>query len=1365
MRQFKPGQLQTGSLYPITASHALTASFLSGSVSFDTGSLVTTASFNAFTASYTTGSFTGSFRGDGSQLTGIVSSKWTGSNPISRQSDVEITGSLRVQGSITGSLFGTASWANNAVTASYVQTAQTASYVLQAVSASYATTASYVLPLTQNVIITGSLNISGSTTQIGTNNLLGQTNLSGSIYVSGSMNALADLTLAGTLRLDPAQDPGNTNETASFLFTSASNTEQGYDLYYRQDGNLVKFKWLEGGISSGLLYGGKITSSGSMIYVSSGSGIILDPNASFSKEINPLFTYVSWPNYSASATYLTSSQNTYIYVDSVGTIHQQTSFFDQTQYEQAIPLGRVTHPNYVSITGIGSNVQTTYDSDSQQSAFIRAFGPIKVSGFSIQAHAGTLSFGVGSGIAYTLGGFYSQDPNSPSHYEGAATPTASIARAYRSGSGVRLDNNGGAFYTTIDPDYWDDGTGVLNTMASGDWQIQRVFFNPVSGRSTVYYGQNTYTTLINALQYLATDSFTEGEFTANSLIFVGYLVLKGQTNNIGDTTNNRVINAGIFRNIAGGSSGGGAVAQNLNDLSDVTITVPSNGQALIYNSGTWENGTPSFATSASFASTASYIITAQTASYVLNAVSASFATSASRAVSSSFASTSSAALLDIVGAGDTQSYALALVLSSSFSPPAFTSPRNPSPLAVRNELVFNGNTGVLQTTASVALTSSIATTASYALQSNTILPLGGNKQSGFITYVNSTGSFQYVKGHHRFNIDIGNAGETTINLTGSLIATDVTASLQGTASFATSASWAPAPVPGGVDGNIQFNNNGTFDGDGSLYYDYVINAFGNGRNLGLNGQWSHAEGVDTTANGDYSHAEGGYTTANGVASHAEGNTTSTIGDYSHAEGRGTTTYGDYSHTEGDSTNAVGYASHAEGESSKTGENAYSCSINIGVVEIDAAAGDLTSTYPDGTTIWFGDVSSVGGQTNRGIVTGSSFNGTNTVFQILNDTTTTIASAGILDASGNLSNQLGGYSAHAEGQSVTYGDYSHAEGSSTTYGDFSHAEGQSTTYGDFSHAEGSSNSYGEGSHAEGQGTTLAAYSHAEGRGATSGYLAYTTLNIASGVITFPSYYGDLSVTFAPSTVIYVDDGNQLAVLTHEVASVTVNGNGETEVTLVDTTYDPQTSFNVSIQGNPQPAFADSYIGDLSHAEGRNTITLAAMSHAEGYRTITHGYYQSVVGQYNQPVESPSTFVIGDGADGSNLHNLLVAGNGVVTISGSLTVSGSSTFRNIGLAEFTGSVVAQAVTGSFTGSFVGDGSGLTGVGATEYIRRSDYTGSLDPNVNYLYTGYAPVGSAESATVWTLSRLAISASGDTVTQITASAAWTNRYSYTYL
>ena len=65
-----------------------------------------------------------------------------------------VTGSL-VATSFTGSLQGTASWASNAVTSSYV---------LQAVSSSFASTASYINPLTQTIIATGSLTLSGSMT-------------------------------------------------------------------------------------------------------------------------------------------------------------------------------------------------------------------------------------------------------------------------------------------------------------------------------------------------------------------------------------------------------------------------------------------------------------------------------------------------------------------------------------------------------------------------------------------------------------------------------------------------------------------------------------------------------------------------------------------------------------------------------------------------------------------------------------------------------------------------------------------------------------------------------------------------------------------------------------------------------------------------------------------------------------------------------------------------------------------------------------------------------------------------------------------------------------------------------------------------
>ena len=530
----------------------------SGSI-LTSGSLITTGSVFTFGNSYLTGSLNVS--GSTIQI---------GNNTLT--GNTSLTGSVNISGSTT--IFGTTVFRNSSTT------------------------------------ITGSLLISGSTTQIGSNTLQGNTILTGSISMSGSIGmvgsitASSDINIGGILKLNPAIDPGTFNETSSYLFTSASNTSTGFDLYYRQKDNLVKFKWLEGGISTGLLYGGVITYSGSYIYVTSGSGIINSLNASTSSEVGPIFTYISWNSYTSSAQYLTSSQNTYLYVDDSGVIHQQDTYFTEAQYQQSIPLGRVTHANYTTITGVGSNVQTTYDSDQQQNEFIRSFGPMKVNGLTVTGQTGSLRINVGAGTAFNLGGFYPQSPNFPSQYTSTVAVTASITRAYRTGSGTYLDNNGGAFYTTIDPTKYDDGSGTLQNTGTGNFTIQRVFYNPVSKRTVVYYGQSRYTTLLNALQYLNTDPFTEGEFTSKSLVFVAYLVLKGNTTDLNDT-DNRIIESGLFRSTAGGSSSGGAVPINLNDLGDVNITNPTQHQALIYDSGIWVNGNP---VSSSYAITASYVI-------------------------------------------------------------------------------------------------------------------------------------------------------------------------------------------------------------------------------------------------------------------------------------------------------------------------------------------------------------------------------------------------------------------------------------------------------------------------------------------------------------------------------------------------------------------------------------------------------------------------------------------------------------------------------------------------------------------------------------------------------------------------------------
>ena len=140
--------------------------------------------------------------------------------------------------------------------------------------------------------------------------------------------------------------------------------------------------------------------------------------------------------------------------------------------------------------------------------------------------------------------------------------------------------------------------------------------------------------------------------------------------------------------------------------------------------------------------------------------------------------------------------------------------------------------------------------------------------------------------------------------------------------------------------------------DKSLYSDTTINvgrladstvgnySIAEGQNTTASGNYSHAEGYNTIASGIGSHAEGsnyflsgvpssrkvtisngkestiytiGGSYAYGINSHAEGTRSFAYGSSSHAEGQDTTASGAYSHAEGRDTTASGTYSHAEGD--------------------------------------------------------------------------------------------------------------------------------------------------------------------------------------------------------------------------------------------------------------------------------------------------------------------------------------------------------------------------------------------------------------------------------------------------------------------
>jgi hypothetical protein len=639
-----------------------------------------------------------------------------------------------VDAEITGSLFGTASWAQNAITSSY---AISSSYALNADlldgkdSSIFATTGSNIFignqivtgslfttgsnTLIGNTTLTGSLNITGSTTQAGNNTLTGNTTLSGSIIISGSQGSLVptiqifgDIDQTGYTKYLPISTNIDTSTSASYIYVSGSTN----DLYFSQNGNgyanTTRLRWLEGNIYTGILTGGVISGSvgGTTFNVSSGSGIIVTLNATTaSRDPFPTIKYVTWPQFTnITPTYLNTYDTTWLLINSDGNLIQQSVAPTNGEYDTTIQIGSVVHPNLSTISLFKTFTITSYGITQQTYEFIRSFGGLKISGHQISPSGSSLSLNRSSGVAYALGRNYINDANKPSLVTDSEYNAPNVFKYYKSGS---------AFVTTtgtnvLDPTNYNTPstpTG-LSSVPGGQYTIQRIFYFPNQINTIgVYYGRETYNSISTALSNLPYEDFEENNNTLTQAIFLGYVVVRSGTSNLSNTSDARIILAGTFRNTTGGG-GGAAVATSLNDLSDVAIAGVSTGDILVYTGAEWQNTknipsiTGSLLGTASFAINSTSASYALTASYVQNAISSSYALTASYvANASSFPFTGSAIITGSL-----------VVTGSIISTEGFT-----------GSLYGTASWANNSTSASYALSSSYSVTSSHALVADSVL--------------------------------------------------------------------------------------------------------------------------------------------------------------------------------------------------------------------------------------------------------------------------------------------------------------------------------------------------------------------------------------------------------------------------------------------------------------------------------------------------------------------------------------------------------------------------------------------------------------------------------------------------------------------
>ena len=558
----------------LSGSQIISASYFVGD-----GSLLTNLSASngggGISSVYTSGSITGS---------GLIS------NPVILK-DPLVIGTVTASIGFSGNLYGTASYATQALTASYAVNSG-----LTTVSTSGSITGSGI-PIDPVVlkdpliigIVTASIGFSGNlygTASYATNaNSVDGIDSTGFAILTASNQFTNNNTISGNLTVTGGLSIGNyiqmlpvapitipTNQTASYIYTSGSTN----DLYFTQYQpgtnftNTTRLRWLEGGLSTGLLHGGIVTTvNGTQTFnISSGSGIIVSYNASTTTDPYPTIKQVSWNNFvSQSLIYSSSAQITYVSIDENGAIIQSPTAPTFTQFKDRIVLGRVVHQTGSVTNGATNTPPTAYAVNSNVADFTRAFGPLKLNGHFLQASgsAPTLSLKKSAGSAYVEGRNYANNPNIPNIVLASDDPAVTISKIYyeyvNSSGQVVIDTGiGNAGYTVIDPTRYNNN-GILTSTSPSKYTIQRVYWFPraVNRALFVYFGNTEYGSLAEAVNGIQSENFTEGDNTAGSAILVGYICVKGNATSLLTAAEATIIQGGLFRGNTGGGGGSAAL--------------------------------------------------------------------------------------------------------------------------------------------------------------------------------------------------------------------------------------------------------------------------------------------------------------------------------------------------------------------------------------------------------------------------------------------------------------------------------------------------------------------------------------------------------------------------------------------------------------------------------------------------------------------------------------------------------------------------------------------------------------------------------------------------------------------------------------
>ena len=276
--------------------------------------------------------------------------------------------------------------------------------------------------------------------------------------------------------------------------------------------------------------------------------------------LSPQLYYVTYSGGTHTATYVTATTATWIYLTSGGTIAQSNIPITDQQRRQNISLGKLGHANKTNIINAFSQPDFVLSPLAQLRDM---FEPINLinGGIKTSANGANLSFNTSAGYLHGLGINFANDTLTPNSLY--VTGTAPCTFQYRTQTGGTASNT-----TFIDPTKKDVG-GVVTTLSGTKATNQRIYLVQ-NGVFRVQYGQVEYSNLTQAIAGIATEQFVEfTNFTTNGIL-IGVLSVLSTATDLTDTTKAQFFNVSKFGDSTGAA--GGSPTTNLQQAYNNSVT-------------------------------------------------------------------------------------------------------------------------------------------------------------------------------------------------------------------------------------------------------------------------------------------------------------------------------------------------------------------------------------------------------------------------------------------------------------------------------------------------------------------------------------------------------------------------------------------------------------------------------------------------------------------------------------------------------------------------------------------------------------------------------------------------------------------------